>query len=103
MANKNTKDTIGTVYMVMEDVRGARTVKVGFTNNIARRMREYASHSTTIKLIGMTEGTLETEKSFQAQLESMGFVRVNEFSEFFTIPRMYSKKWVRENGFGIFN
>lgn len=114
MANKN---TVGTVYMVMEDVKGRRTIKIGFSTNIARRVHEYATHSTVFKFIGFTEGTYETESFFQKELENMGFERmtigaeilvddetkdITIESEFFQIPRKYSKKWIRENGFALF-
>lgn len=93
----------GTVYMVTETNR--RTVKVGFTTNLAQRKNFYRTHSTVAVIIDTIEGTDADEKMFHQKLAEMGFKKVFpniKKSEWFYIPKGMKKAELVHAGFEIF-
>ena len=93
----------GTLYMVTETNR--RTVKIGFTTNLAQRKNFYRTHSTVAVIIDTIEGTSADEKRLQKKLESMGFEKVFPHvknSEWFKIPKGMKKTELVHAGFEIF-
>lgn len=87
------------LYMVGMDVFS--DVKVGFTDSIPRRLREYRTHNPHVVLIDMLEGNEELEKELHARMEDMGFI--SDGTEWMIPPRTLSRKKIHELGFKIFN
>lgn len=86
------------VYMVGMDVFS--DVKVGFTDNIARRLEEYRGHNPHIVLIDMLEGDRNLETEIHARMREMGFI--SDGREWMIPPRTLSRKKIHELGFKIF-
>ena len=106
MAKKN-----NTNYMIA--MTGTRLVKVGYTNNIRRRMKEYAAHNPLVVLVDIINGTEKTEKDFHGRMEDMGFVPAKvhwtltlvgfvKKTEWYIMPEGMDKKDLLAKGFKIF-
>lgn len=87
------------VYMIA--MAKNRLIKVGFTRNLKKRMKDYRTTNPTAELIGVLDGTMKDERQFQNELEDLGFKRI-EGTEFFEVPKRISMKKMRETGFLIF-
>ena len=90
------------LYLMSE--KGQRTVKVGFTSNPAKRINDYATHSTVAQFIDWKEGTKADEKNWHEFMDAMGMERVDperERSEWFFLPDFIDKRKLMSEGFAF--
>ena len=87
------------IYMVGMDVFS--DVKIGFTDDITRRMREYRTHNPHIVLIDMLEGNETLEHELHARMEEMGFI--SDGTEWIIPPHTITRKAIHKAGFKIFS
>lgn len=88
------------LYLI--SVKNQRIIKIGYTNNWAKRMNDYAGYNPFAYPIDTKEGGTKEEKNWHLALEYLGFKRitVNEIeTEWFEIPKGVSKIEIRKNGF----
>lgn len=100
-------------YNYMITMTGTRLVKIGCTNNIKRRMREYAEHNPLVVLNDVIVGNKKTEADYHERLEDMGFTPVKlhwtltivglvRRSEWYEMPEGMKKADLIAKGFKIF-
>ena len=92
------------VYLIKEEIRNGTYFKVGFTHNIAERLKQYYTHNPECKLLETiatyrkTKRQLETE--IHAEVKAMGFefkVAPNgTMTEWFFVPQYCEKEFERK-------
>ena len=87
------------VYMVID--RDRKAVKIGFTENLERRMREYRTHNPFADFVDVLSGDEELECELQERMIDMGFTSIKG-TEWMRIPKGISRKYVSKMGFKIF-
>ena len=85
--------------MVIDKDRKA--VKIGCTDNLERRMREYHTHNPFAEFIDILSGDDELETELHARMIDMGFTSIKG-TEWMKIPKGISRKYVAKQGFKIF-
>lgn len=84
------------IYMITE--KGQRTVKVGYTNNLAKRLNNYRTHSTCFEVLDVKPGTREDEEYYQSWLEGLGFTKHYDWggAEWYDLPDGLPKATIKD-------
>lgn len=90
------------VYMI--SMKGTRFVKVGYTNNLEKRIAAYKTHNPLFQFIAAYDGTKKDEKAFHLMLIGKGCTPCEEDEryEWMVMPDGVGKKELRELGFKWF-
>jgi hypothetical protein len=103
-AHKCSKLTAGTViYMLTE--KYARTVKVGYASDFAKRMGCYRTHSTMFEILDAKPGTGNDELYYQRWLEKLGFTHHYDMGgmEWYDLPDGMPKSVLADGFKGLDN
>jgi hypothetical protein len=88
------------LYMLI--MKENRLLKVGFTRNLNKRIKDYQTTNPIAEFIGIVNGTIQDEREYHDELEELGFTRI-EGTEFFEIPKNISTRQIMKKGFLIFS
>jgi len=87
------------IYLVSE--KKQRTIKIGYTDNPAKRISEYKTYNPSIQFISWKEGDKSEEKKWQFWLEFIGCEKADEEynTEWYIMPNTIDKNKLRAEGF----
>lgn len=100
-AKKYAEMTNEVIYMMTE--KYARVIKIGYAKNLANRLAQYRTHSTSFEILDVRPGTKADESSYQEALVRMGFIKHydGDKTEWYDLPDTMPKATIRK-GFAMF-